>query len=93
MLEIVMFVAIVGVLLYGISFSKSKRRIASSGCEAQHAAPPKEDGFSGNQFLLQLQKEIEDNLYPRPTDSVLVRHYDALVAVHLEQRLANMPNC
>jgi hypothetical protein len=35
-----------------------------------------------------LQREIESALFPRPTDSILRRHYDALVAAELENRLA-----
>jgi hypothetical protein len=40
-------------------------------------------------FLAHLQSEVESALFPRPTDSVLRRHYDSLVAVELENRLAN----
>ncbi|MDD2761918.1 MAG: hypothetical protein PHH11_16695 [Methylomonas sp.] len=41
-------------------------------------------------FLTYLKDEIEAELSPRPTCSVLQRHYDALVAVELENRLALM---
>lgn len=41
-------------------------------------------------FLSYLQNEIEAELFPRPTCSVLQRHYDTLVAVELENRLAMM---
>ena len=41
-------------------------------------------------FLNHLRKEVEAELFPRPTDSVLRRHYDTLVAVELENRLALM---
>lgn len=50
-----------------------------------------EDSVPGNQFLAQLQHEIEVTLSPRPTDSVLKRHYDSLVAAKLGERLAQMP--
>ena len=40
-----------------------------------------------NHFLSQLKSKIELNLPPRPTDSVLKRHHDALVAAELEYRL------
>lgn len=40
-------------------------------------------------FLEQLQGEIEATLFPRPTDSVLRRHYDTLVAVEVENRLSH----
>ncbi|MCK9606545.1 MAG: hypothetical protein M0R33_08845 [Methylomonas sp.] len=41
-------------------------------------------------FLMHLKTEVEAELFPRPTDSVLRRHYDALVAVELQNRLALM---
>lgn len=50
-----------------------------------------ESPLMGNEFLFQLQREIESSLFPRPTDSVLKRHYDALVATELGNRLAQMP--
>ena len=43
-------------------------------------------------FLAYLQSEIESALFPRPTDSVLQRHYDALVSTELKNRLAAMPD-
>lgn len=43
-----------------------------------------------NLFLAQLQNEIESTLFPRPTDSVLQRHYDTMVAVELRNRLAEL---
>lgn len=45
----------------------------------------------GNEFLLQLQQDIESQLSPRPTDSVLRRHYDSHVAAELQSRLEKMP--
>lgn len=41
-------------------------------------------------FLTHLKNEVEAELFPRPTDSVLRRHYDALVATELQNRLALM---
>jgi len=41
-----------------------------------------------NHLLTRLQSEIESSFGPRPTDSVLRRHYDALVASEFESRLA-----
>jgi hypothetical protein len=41
-----------------------------------------------NHLLTRLQNEIESSFGPRPTDSVLRRHYDALVASEFESRLA-----
>jgi hypothetical protein len=48
-----------------------------------------EDSMLRRHFLAHLQSEVESALFPRPTDSVLRRHYDSLVAVELENRLAN----
>ena len=41
-------------------------------------------------FLNYLKTEIEAELFPRPTDSVLKRHYDTLVAVEVKNRLSMM---
>lgn len=49
-------------------------------------SPPKQH------FLMYLQNEIESALFPRPTDSVLQRHYDALIRAELDNRLAAMPD-
>lgn len=39
-------------------------------------------------FLSQLVAEIESELFPRPTDSILKRHYESLVLAKLADRLA-----
>ncbi len=51
-----------------------------------------EDSTIKQNFLTHLQSEIESALFPRPTDSILQRHYDALVNAELENRLAAMPD-
>ncbi|MFI3157580.1 MAG: hypothetical protein QX199_15640 [Methylococcaceae bacterium] len=51
-----------------------------------------EDSTVKQNFLTHLQSEIESALFPRPTDSILQRHYDALVNAELENRLAAMPD-
>lgn len=51
-----------------------------------------EDSASKQSFLTHLQSEIESALFPRPTDSILQRHYDSLVNAELENRLAAMPD-
>jgi hypothetical protein len=51
-----------------------------------------EDSMSKHTFLTHLQSEIESALFPRPTDSILQRHYDTLVNAELENRLAAMPD-
>lgn len=47
------------------------------------------DSEPASSFLEQLQVEIETTLFPRPTDSVLKRHYDNLVAVEIQNRLSH----
>ncbi|WP_347989927.1 hypothetical protein [Methylomonas sp. AM2-LC] len=49
------------------------------------------DSMFENQYLTHLQQEIEVTLFPRPTDSVLKRHYDNLVATKLKEHLSQMP--
>lgn len=49
-----------------------------------------EDAVLRRHFISHLRNEIEATLHPRPTDSILQRHYDALVTVTLEQRLAEL---
>lgn len=51
-----------------------------------------EDSTPKQTFLRHLQSEIESALFPRPTDSILQRHYDALINAELENRLAAMPD-
>ncbi|WP_333877453.1 hypothetical protein [Methylobacter sp.] len=51
-----------------------------------------EDSTGTQNFLTHLQNEIESALFPRPTDSILQRHYDTLVSAELENRLAAMPD-
>lgn len=62
--------------------SKQKSVSASSSKQAVHG--------ESVSFLAHLKKQIEAELYPRPTCSVLQRHYDAMVAVELKNRLALM---
>jgi len=51
-----------------------------------------EDSTLKQNFLTHLQNEIESALFPRPTDSVLQRHYDALISAELENSLSAMPD-
>lgn len=61
-----------------------------SGADAEQIV--QEDSMPKQTFLTHLQNEIEAALFPRPTDSILQRHYDALVNAELENRLAAMPD-
>jgi hypothetical protein len=65
--------------------------VASDSCSNLELRAPK-DSTSNQSFLTHLQSEIESALFPRPTDSVLQRHYDALISAKLENLLAAMPD-
>lgn len=47
-----------------------------------------EDATLRRHYLAKLRDDIQAALFPRPTDSVLQRHYDALVNLEMEKRLA-----
>lgn len=48
-----------------------------------------ENSYFKQLFLTELKKQIETTLlFPRPTDSVLSRHYDALVEAELSNLLS-----
>jgi hypothetical protein len=49
-----------------------------------------EDSVLRRHFITQLRSEIELELFPRPTDATLQRHYDALVETKLENRLTRL---
>jgi hypothetical protein len=65
--------------------------VASDSCSNSNLIPPENTTIKHN-FLSYLQSEIESALLPRPTDSVLQRHYDTLVNAEMENRLAAMPD-
>lgn len=73
-------------------FANCVRYFTQSGSRAETAPVAAQPGTSGENysFLMHLQNQVEAELFPRPTDSVLRRHYDALVAVELQNRLALM---
>ena len=64
----------------------------SNSCSNSEQMTIPEDSTTTLHFLTHLQNEIEAALFPRPTDSILQRHYDALVNAELENRLAAMPD-
>ncbi|AMK76635.1 MULTISPECIES: hypothetical protein [Methylomonas] len=49
-----------------------------------------EDAVLRRHFITQVYSEIETSLSPRPSDSVLLRHHQALIMTKLEQRLAEL---
>ncbi len=79
---------------YGLLFSTKAHRQsdASSGFCPNTELRSSDDSVTHRSFLMYLETEIESALWPRPTDSVLQRHYDTLVSVELENRLATMPD-
>ncbi|QPK63383.1 hypothetical protein IVG45_21710 [Methylomonas sp. LL1] len=65
---------------------------------AENAAPGAPDSLAAKQtvpeesvlkrhFIAQLMADIENDSYPRPTDSVLKRHYEHLIQTQLSDRL------
>lgn len=62
---------------------------ASQSHRTSHGPVP-EDAVLRRHFITHVSCEIEAGLSPRPTDSVLIRHHEALLAAKLEQRLAEL---
>lgn len=96
MLEVIVMLSIVGLFAICIFSPACQWTWASKTENAVGLALPSatqsvsaEPGF-GNPFLGQLRSEIEAALFPRPTDSVLQRHYDAMVALEVRNRLAEL---
>ncbi len=73
------------------SKSPQQSDVSADSCSGSELTVP-EDSTLKQSFLTHLQSEIESALFPRPTDSILQRHYDALVNAELENRLAAMPD-
>lgn len=72
---------------------KSQRQSGAAGDSGSNSELRIPEGLTHKHtFLTHLQSEIESALFPRPTDSTLQRHYDALVRSELENRLAAMPD-
>jgi hypothetical protein len=90
---VMLLIAACAFLPWGFSAPKSPQQFASAcdSCSDSELTAP-EDSTPKPHFLTYLQSEIESALWPRPTDSILQRHYDALVSAELENRLAAMPD-
>jgi hypothetical protein len=88
------FVLAMLLLLIAISgfapLTNAKRFFSAKGSVQAKSSLQPETRSESYSFLNHLQSEIEADLFPRPTDSVLRRHYDTLVAVELRNRLALM---
>ncbi|HEY8096799.1 MAG TPA: hypothetical protein VIE65_12015 [Methylobacter sp.] len=90
---VMLLIAACAFLPWGRSTHKSPQQpaVACESCSDSELKVP-EDSTPKPHFLTYLQSEIESALFPRPTDSILQRHYDALVSAELENRLAAMPD-
>lgn len=66
------------------------RSASAQAGSSELAVQPSGKSGESYTFLTHLKHEVEAELFPRPTDSVLRRHYDALVAAELQNRLALM---
>jgi hypothetical protein len=86
----ILLIAACAFLPWGMLFPQQ----ADAVCDSESSIELQVPKVSPNKqnFLSYLQSEIEFALFPRPTDSVLQRHYDTLVNAELENRLAAMPD-
>ncbi len=96
LLLVMLLIAACAFLPWGRSMSSSPKSPEQSddagySCSDSELSVP-EDLTPKPHFLTYLKSEIESALFPRPTDSILQRHYDALVNTELENRLAAMPD-
>ncbi|MGZ4970432.1 MAG: hypothetical protein ACXV8O_02570 [Methylobacter sp.] len=92
---VMLFIAACAFLPVGCSKKsshKSSQHSEAVDCGSSSELQVLEDSALKQSFLTHLQSEIEAALFPRPTDSILQRHYDALVNAELENRLAAMPD-
>jgi len=93
---VMLLIASCAFLPFGCSMRSSPKSpqqsdASSDSCLNSELRVPEDSTLKQN-FLTHLQSEIESALFPRPTDSILQRHYDALVNAELENRLAAMPD-
>jgi len=89
---VVLLFAACAFLPLGCSAPFSLQSDTHSGSGSDSELRALEDSALKPPFLTNLRDEIESALWPRPTDSVLQRHYDALVNAELQNRLATMPD-
>lgn len=80
---------------YSMFFDSTKKGrhqivMAKESLEVIEAEKIPEESVLRRHCLTNLQAEIESAFAPRPTDSVLQRHHDTLVAFELEKRLAEL---
>jgi hypothetical protein len=87
-----LFIAACALLPWGRSPKSSQQSVTTIDSVANSELIVAENSMPKQTFLTHLQNEIESALFPRPTDSILQRHYDALVNAELENRLSAMPD-
>lgn len=63
-----------------------KNEVSTHASEQKPLIP--EDSVLKRHYLTQLRSEIEQELFPRPTDFNLQRHYDSLIAAEIENRVS-----
>jgi len=66
-------------------FEVSQAPVNQAGKDVALVVP--EDSALKRHFLSNLKAEVESELSPRPSCSMLKRHHDALVSVEIEKRL------
>lgn len=64
-------------------------RSAQTGACQQRGLIP-QDAILRRHFVSHLRAEIENTLQPRPSDSIQRRHYESLVSLKLQQRMAEL---
>jgi len=89
-METVVFLIVALVLAYVLVYTPVSGVFAGSEASSRQDDDKliiPEDSALRRHFLSNLQAEIESELSPRPTCSMLKRHHDALVSVEMEKRL------
>jgi hypothetical protein len=87
-----LFIAACAFLPSNCNMLSSPKSPQQSDAASDCCPNPELDSTPKQSFFEHLQSEIESTLWPRPTDSILQRHYDALANAELEKRLAVMPD-
>ena len=95
-METVLFLAVAFAIAYVVIYTPVGKMLGGSGSESsaglrgtnqatQLVVP--EDSALKRHFVSQLRADIESELAPRPTCSMLKRHHDTLVSVEMDSRL------
>lgn len=91
-METVVFLLVAVALAYVVVYTPVSAVFCGSKAPSRQDSDNKliipEDSALKRHFLSNLQAEVEMELSPRPTCSMLKRHHDSLVAVEMEKRLA-----